>query len=67
MVSGRKKNGVWNLTVSVSDTYDFTEIRSFSKLSFGNAANDLGWAMQKVGMMVPYKISVSYKTSWASI
>lgn len=60
-IKGTKDSkNVWTLKISVSDTYDFTEIRSFSKLSFGNAANDLGWAMQKIGMMVPYKISVSY-------
>lgn len=63
-IKGIKKRGVWYLTISVQDTYDFDNIRSFSKLSFGNVANDLGWAMQRVGMMTPYKISVSYNIKW---
>ena len=60
-IIGRKSGGVWNLTISVSDRYDFDNIRSFSELSFGNAANDLGWIMQRTGMMVPYRFSVTYK------
>lgn len=63
-IKGIKKRGVWYLTISVQDTYDFDNIRSFSKLSFGNVANDLGWAMQRVGLMIPYKISVSYNIKW---
>ena len=63
-VSGTKSRGVWNLTITVWDTYNFDNIRSFSKLSFGNAANDLGWAMQRIGMMTPYYISVSYRIRW---
>lgn len=42
------------------DTYNFDSIRSFSKRSFGNAANDLGWLMQRVGMMTPYKVFETY-------
>ena len=63
-VSGRKSNGVWSLTITVSDCYDFDNIRSFSGLSFGNVANDLGWAMQRIGMMVPYNITLSYNIKW---
>ena len=63
-IKGIKKRGVWYLTISVHDTYDFDNIRSFSKFSFGNAANDLGWAMQRVGMMTPYRISVTYNIKW---
>ena len=59
-VKGEKIEGVWNLKVTVSNCYDFDSIRSFSNLSFGNAANDLGWAMQRIGMMIPYNISVTY-------
>lgn len=60
-IKGIKKKGKWRLTITVKDVYDFNTIRSFSEPSFGSAANDLGFAMQKIGMMVPYKISVSYK------
>ena len=59
-IVGEKNRGKWHLTITVSDRYDFDNIRSFSGITFGNAANDLGWAMQKIGMMVPYKISVTY-------
>jgi RHS repeat-associated protein len=63
-VQGTKSNGVWDLTITVSDRYDFDSIRSFSGLSFGSVANDLGWAMQRIGMVVPYNISVSYTILW---
>ena len=63
-IKGQKRRGAWDLKITVSDTYDFDNIRSFSKLSFGNAANDLGWAMQRIGMMTPYKFSVSYTVRW---
>ena len=33
-------------------------------LTFGNAANDLGWIMQRVGMMTPYSVEVSYQIQW---
>ncbi len=59
-IVGNKKRGKWYLTITVWDRYDFDNIRSFSGITFGNAANDLGWAMQKIGMMVPYNISVTY-------
>ena len=63
-IKGTKSRGVWGLTITVWDTYNFDNIRSFSGLSFGNASNDLGWAMQRIGMMTPYYISVSYKIQW---
>lgn len=43
---------------------NFDDIRSFSKLSLGNCANDLGWVMQRYGMLTPYNISVSYTMLW---
>jgi RHS repeat-associated protein len=63
-IFGSKTDGVWNLTITINDTYDFDNIRSFSKFSFGNLANDLGWAMQRVGMMTTYKFSVNYSLRW---
>jgi hypothetical protein len=59
-IKGKRKNNKWNLKITVKDTYDFDEIRTFEKISFGNAANDLGYAMQKIGMMKKYSIKVSY-------
>ena len=52
--------------VTMSDTYDFTEWRKvFSKTgaSFANAANNLGYVMQKCGMMIPYNIRLSFEVS----
>ena len=63
-VHGQLYCGVWYVYVSVSDTYDFTEIQTFSSLTFGHLANDLGFLMQKIGMMIPYSFSVSYRTEF---
>ena len=63
-IKGNKSKGKWNLTITVTDVYNFDNLRSLEKFSFGNAANDLGWAMQRIGMMVPYNIYVSYKIRW---
>ena len=64
-VRGNKANGVWHLTITVTDTYNFDNLRLFSNgLTFGNAANDLGWIMQRVGMMTPYSVEVSYQIQW---
>ena len=61
-ISGKKSNGRWSITVEVTDTYDFTEFsRTLKKgLSLGNVANDLGYVMQKVKMLYPYKFTVKY-------
>ena len=53
-------------TVNMSDTYDFTEWRravSKAGVSLSNAANNLGYVMQKCGMMIPYKINLSFQVS----
>ncbi|MDO5765885.1 MAG: hypothetical protein Q4P84_09325 [Elusimicrobiales bacterium] len=65
-IKGTKSNGVWSLTVTVTDTNDFDSLRIISEgVTFGNAANDLGWAMQRVGMMTTYDVSVSYQLRWS--
>ena len=49
--------------VTMYDRYDFDNWRRiFSKtgVSFSNAANNLGWLMQKCGMMIPYDISLQF-------
>ena len=53
-ITGSKKNRLWTVRIKVWDRYDFTQIRSIHGLSFGNAANDLGYFMQSAGMMIPY-------------
>ena len=40
---------------------DFDEIRLFEKQSFGNFANHLGYAMQSIGMIVPFSIKAVIK------
>lgn len=55
-----------NYIVDMNDKYDFTEWRkiiSNGKVSFSNAANNLGTIMQKCGMMIPYKIDLSFRVS----
>ena len=47
--------------LSASDIYNFDELRTvLYGITFANAANDLGWAMQRIGMLVIYSFSVSF-------
>ncbi|MBQ8925432.1 MAG: RHS repeat-associated core domain-containing protein, partial [Clostridia bacterium] len=62
--SGKKKGGSWTFNITVSDRYDFDNMRFLKDRSFGAAANDLGVLMQKAGMMVPYNIRVSYSQKY---
>ena len=60
-VTAKKVNGKWKVYLSASDIYDFGELRLIMYgITFANAANDLGWAMQRIGMLVPYSFSVSF-------
>lgn len=61
-ITGTKSGSKWEITVQLKNTYDFTEFSRTVKygLSIGNMANDLGFIMQKVKMLYPYDISVSY-------
>ena len=63
-LTGWKYKGVWNLTITVYDQYNFDNFRTYSGLSLGSLANDLGYVMQSLGMMVPYDICVSYQKRW---
>lgn len=41
----------WSLTITVTDIFDFDQIRTFSKgihVTVGNLANDLGYVMQRL-------------------
>ena len=60
-IDGYRYHRRWKITVTISDVYDFTEFRN--GLGFSDVANNLGWAMQKNGMITPYRWSVSY-TYW---
>lgn len=59
-VVGRKTHGHWILRVTVTDPYNFDTIRSTSGITFANLANDLGWYLQRIGMMEPYEFSVTF-------
>lgn len=59
-VTGYKSYGRWYVTIEGWDTYNFDEVRSFSKFSFGNLANDLGWIMQRIGMLVTYTWYINF-------
>ena len=61
-ITGKKQsNKKWKLTVTVKDDFNFDSIWTFSRgLSLGAAANDLGWAMQKIGMGHVYTWSVTF-------
>ena len=61
----RKNNKAWSLTVCVYDTYNFDTLRCKELgITFANLANDLGYIMERVGMLTTYAISVSYSISW---
>ena len=62
-VSGTKSNGKWNLKVTGTDIYNFDSFRLNTGFSVGNIANDVGVIMQRVKMMKPYTISVSFSTT----
>ena len=58
-VSGKRINeNTWDITIKMSDTYDFTEFRL--SLSVGDLANDLGFVMQHTGLLQTYRWSLSY-------
>ena len=57
-LSGYRVNRRWYITVTICDKYDFSEFRK--GLSFSNLANNLGWALQRNGMMKMYYWSLKY-------
>ncbi|MDP4119710.1 MAG: hypothetical protein Q8876_01455 [Bacillota bacterium] len=65
-ITGTKQsNGKWSLSVKVADTYNFDEIRTLTKgITKSNLANDLGWAMQKIGMAHTYFWSVTFSKAY---
>lgn len=62
-VSGKKvENNIWDITIHLSDIYDFTEFRP--SLSFSDSANNLGFIMQATGLLQSYTWSVSYNMKY---
>lgn len=59
IVGNNLGNGKWNINVKAWDDYDFTTFRN--SLSFADLANNLGEAMQRNGMMVPYHTLADYE------
>lgn len=58
-ISGEKEDDKWDITIKMSDTYDFTKFRA-DGLSTSNLANNLGYVMQKIGMLETYDWDVQY-------
>ena len=52
----------WNLVISIGDTYDFTETRSW--FSFAGLANNTGKYMQGSGQLKPFRWGLNYKTTF---
>ena len=57
---GRNRNGVWDMCIAFVDVYDFDNLRLVSELSLTNAANDLGFILQLLGMMKPYRVVAGF-------
>jgi len=63
VVSGiRNFDNSWKINVHMGEIYDFTKKRGLN--SFADAANDLGYYMQKTGMLIPYRWSVDYSLNY---
>ena len=61
MKGGRTIRGKWTLEIKVRDTFDFDQIRTFSKgIKTSNLANDLGYVMQKLKLGKKFKIEVTF-------
>ena len=63
-ISGfQKPDGKWDLKVKIGDLYDFEfwELNELKHSDFTVYVNDLGYAMQKAGMMVQYDTTVEFR------
>ncbi|MBE6766102.1 MAG: RHS repeat-associated core domain-containing protein [Ruminococcaceae bacterium] len=63
-VTGKKINGKWNLKVTGENTYNFDKFRLASGINLSNMANDIGLIMQRVKMITPYDIYVSFSVTF---
>jgi len=68
-VSGNKNTrGEWELTINVTDMYDYTTFKSLGEFvgksigeQFPLAANNLAYLSQKSGAIQPYKVNFTFK------
>lgn len=64
--SGTKEGDTWHFKISGVDLYDFDTLRLLHDgLSIGNAANDMGWFMQRTGVMTTYGIWVDFEMEYS--
>ena len=67
IASGTKKNGVWTLNITFSDTYDF-ETQAWKNAMTGNPAvtvlNNYAAYAQSLKAIVPYKVKITVKTTF---
>ena len=54
----KNQDNSWNVSVKISDKYDFTEWRE--GWSFGTIMNNVGYTMQAIEALTPYEWDVSY-------
>lgn len=67
VASGKKSNGVWTLTITFSDTYDFDK-QAWKNAMTGNPAvtilNNYAAYAQSLKAIVPYKVKVTVNTTF---
>lgn len=67
VATGTKKNGVWTLKITFSDTYDF-ETQAWKNAMTGNPAvtilNNYATYAQSLKAIVPYKVKVTVNTTF---
>ena len=62
-IKGNWKSSTWKVSITAWDTFDFDQIRTFSKgikVTISNAANDLGYWLQKLRIGKKYSWAVVY-------
>lgn len=67
-LNGKKEKGKWNLQITLTDTYDFTEILSNDKftkkgkkyISLGTMLNDMGAVSSQYGVIKPFNITITF-------
>lgn len=67
-LNGKKEKGKWNLQITLTDTYDFTEILSNDKftkkgkkyISLGSILNDMGAVSSQYGVIKPFNITITF-------
>ena len=67
--AGRNRNGSWTATVTITDTFDFTELKNPLKQgSVGKgllwAANDIAYFDSEWGLLDPVAVTITYRRNY---